>query len=155
MYTNRLIFMLPLTVVLTSILLIGLTAFSAEAAPQTNATRCRASTAEVTNGNDDGPGSLRFEIAVVQQCLGGDGTITFAPEMDGQTITLTSAIEITEQITVSAETPTTTRVNEHIEYTHPGGVKGILTRLFFGKPGLVGLFIYRKMITRWSLRGAA
>ena len=52
----------------------------------------------------------------------------------------------------SAETPATTRVNEHIEYTHPTGVKGILTRLFFGKPGLVGLFIYRKMITRWSLR---
>ena len=56
--------------------------------------------------------------------------------------------------TFSAETPTTTRIHEHIEYTHPDGWRGLLTRAFFGKPGLVGLFQYRKLITRWSLRNA-
>ena len=51
------------------------------------------------------------------------------------------------------ETPTTTRVNEHIEYEHPNGIQGIFTRLMFGKPGLIGLFTYRKLITRWHTRG--
>ena len=54
----------------------------------------------------------------------------------------------------SAESPTRTRIDEKIEYTHPNGWRGILTRLFFGKPGLIALFIYRQLITRWSLRGA-
>jgi ligand-binding SRPBCC domain-containing protein len=52
----------------------------------------------------------------------------------------------------SAESSGKTRIHEHIEYTHPGGVRGIFTRLFFGKPGLYALFTYRKLITRWSLR---
>ena len=52
----------------------------------------------------------------------------------------------------SAETPHITRIHEHIEYAHPTGWRGILTRLFFGKLGLYGLFQYRKLITRWSLR---
>lgn len=54
----------------------------------------------------------------------------------------------------SAESPTVTRIHEHIEYTHPSGWRGILTRLLFGKPGLIGLFQYRKMYTRWALRKA-
>ena len=54
--------------------------------------------------------------------------------------------------TFSAETPTTTCVHEHIEYTHPAGWRGLLTRAMFGHLGLVGLFQYRKLITRWSLR---
>lgn len=51
--------------------------------------------------------------------------------------------------------PNQTRVHEHVTYTHPTGWRGVLTRLFFGRPGLQGLFFYRKLVTRWSLRGAA
>lgn len=56
--------------------------------------------------------------------------------------------------TFSAESPSTTRIHEHIEYTHPAGWRGLLTRLMFGKPGLIALFQYRKLITRWSLRNS-
>src|SRR5262249_18377948 len=44
------------------------------------------STLMVTNNHDSGPGSLRAEIAAASS---GD-TIKFAPQLDGQTITLTS-----------------------------------------------------------------
>lgn len=40
------------------------------------------------------------------------------------------------------------RVNDHIEYQHHPGIKGLLTRLLFAKPGLQAMFTYRKMITR-------
>jgi ligand-binding SRPBCC domain-containing protein len=44
--------------------------------------------------------------------------------------------------------PGRTRVHEHIEYEYADGFKGILNRLMFGRPGLVGLFTARKLITR-------
>ena len=46
----------------------------------------------------------------------------------------------------------TTQVREHVVYSHPAGWRGLLTRLFIGKPGLTFLFTYRKMVTRWALR---
>ncbi len=47
-----------------------------------------------------------------------------------------------------AEGPQQTRVREQIDYTHPSGLKGIFTRLLFGKPGLLFLFSYRKRVTQ-------
>lgn len=51
----------------------------------------------------------------------------------------------------TAVSPTTTRVHEHIAYSHHPGLKGVLTRLLFAKPGLTFLFTARKFITRWHL----
>jgi ligand-binding SRPBCC domain-containing protein len=51
--------------------------------------------------------------------------------------------------TFRAEGENLTRVSEHIEYEHYGGLKGLLSRLLFPKPGLYLLFTYRKMVTRW------
>lgn len=51
----------------------------------------------------------------------------------------------------TAVSPTTTEIHEHIDYEHPDGIRGILTRLAFGKPGLYGLFTARKLITRYHL----
>ncbi|MEM7031381.1 MAG: cyclase [Chloroflexota bacterium] len=45
-----------------------------------------------------------------------------------------------------------TKVYDHIEYEHHSGLKGLLTRLLFPKVGLLGLFTYRKMVTRWGSR---
>lgn len=45
----------------------------------------------------------------------------------------------------------TTTVHEHIEYAHPAGLKGLLTRLLFNRPGLTFLFTYRKFITRYKV----
>jgi parallel beta-helix repeat protein len=50
----------------------------------------------VTNTKDGGPGSLRYEIAHADAQTGaykGEDTITFAPSLDGQTITL-SKVEL-------------------------------------------------------------
>lgn len=46
---------------------------------------------------------------------------------------------------------TTTQVSEHIQYEHPPGWRGLITRLLFGKPGLWVLFTYRQLITRWYI----
>lgn len=54
-----------------------------------------------------------------------------------------------------AESPTVTRIFEHIDYTYKPGWRGWLARLVFNKPGLYALFTYRKLITRWSLRRSA
>ncbi len=43
-------------------------------------------------------------------------------------------------------------VVEHIEYEHPAGVRGLLTRLMFSKPSLWGLFTYRRWVTRRGVR---
>ncbi|MBK8985730.1 MAG: hypothetical protein IPM39_06555 [Chloroflexi bacterium] len=53
--------------------------------------------------------------------------------------------------TFAAVTPTTTRVHEHIEYSHFDGRRGLLSRLLFAKPGLFLLFTARQLITRWHL----
>lgn len=42
-----------------------------------------------------------------------------------------------------------TKVYDHIEYEHHNGWRGILSRLLFPKIGLLGLFTYRKVLTRW------
>lgn len=46
----------------------------------------------------------------------------------------------------------TTRVNEHIEFEHKPGFRGLVTRLLFARPNLYVMFTYRKWITRRVLR---
>lgn len=53
--------------------------------------------------------------------------------------------------TFTAESETITRIREHIEYEHPSGLRGLFTRLLFGRPGLWALFTARKFITRRAL----
>lgn len=43
----------------------------------------------------------------------------------------------------------TAQIHEHIEYEYN---RGLLTRLLFGWLGLMALFTYRKLATRWALR---
>ncbi|MCA9928035.1 MAG: hypothetical protein KC419_06145 [Anaerolineales bacterium] len=52
----------------------------------------------------------------------------------------------------TAVSPTTTQIHEQIEYEHDSGLRGILSRLLFAKPGLFLLFTARKWITRFHLR---
>jgi hypothetical protein len=55
------------------------------------------STLTVTNNLDSGAGSLRAAIAAAQP----DDVIRFAPDLDGQTITLTSGeLDITQDLTI-------------------------------------------------------
>lgn len=49
----------------------------------------------------------------------------------------------------------TTEIHEHIEFEHKPGVWGLVTRLLFAWPNLFLMFTYRKLVTRWHLRGAA
>jgi len=44
-----------------------------------------------------------------------------------------------------------TQVQDRIEYQYHAGIKGILSRLLFSKPGLTALFTYRKWATRRAL----
>lgn len=44
-----------------------------------------------------------------------------------------------------------TLVSEAIEYEHPQGLPGLLTRLLFNPLGLTLLFKYREVVTRWFL----
>ncbi len=53
--------------------------------------------------------------------------------------------------TFTAVSETVTEIHEHIEYEYQGGWRGLVNRLMFGKPGLMGLFTARKMITRRQL----
>lgn len=46
----------------------------------------------------------------------------------------------------------TTRVHEHIEYRHRAGWWGFFTRIVFSKLMLWLMFVYRKWVTRISLR---
>jgi ligand-binding SRPBCC domain-containing protein len=55
----------------------------------------------------------------------------------------------------TAVAPTVTRVHEHIEYEHDRGLRGLVSRLLFAKPGLYFLFTARKLITRRRLRRQA
>lgn len=48
--------------------------------------------------------------------------------------------------------PHTTRVEDHIVYTHAEGIKGLFSHLMFSRPGLLYLFTARKYLTR---RGVA
>lgn len=45
-------------------------------------------------------------------------------------------------------TPSITRVEEHIEYSHAKGPRGWLSRALFSRPGLHALFAYRAFVTR-------
>ena len=54
--------------------------------------------------------------------------------------------------TFTAENEETTRVQEHIEFAHKPGLKGLLTRVLFAKFNLLLMFAYRKFATRWYLR---
>jgi ligand-binding SRPBCC domain-containing protein len=45
----------------------------------------------------------------------------------------------------------TTQIFEHIDYEYRSGIKGWLSRLIFGKLGLIGLFTYRQWATRRAL----
>jgi ligand-binding SRPBCC domain-containing protein len=45
-----------------------------------------------------------------------------------------------------------TEIQEHIEYEHKLGYRGLITRLLFARPNLYLTFTYRKMATRWYLR---
>ena len=49
----------------------------------------------------------------------------------------------------------TSRVDDHIEYEHHRGWRGLLTRLLFNPPALYLLFTGRKWLTRWHIRRAA
>lgn len=44
-----------------------------------------------------------------------------------------------------------TKIRESIQYKHPAGIRGLFTRLVFGKPGLWALFTYRRLATRRAL----
>lgn len=50
---------------------------------------------------------------------------------------------------------TLTQVDDHIEYDHHAGARGILSRLLFPKPSLFLLFTYRKAATRAMLEVTA
>ena len=45
-----------------------------------------------------------------------------------------------------------TEIREHIEYEHKPGPIGLVTRVLFAKPNLLGMFFYRSLVTRWHLR---
>lgn len=45
-----------------------------------------------------------------------------------------------------------TRISEHIQYRHPRGWRGLLSRLLFSRAGLFLLFTTRKWLTRWHIR---
>ena len=45
-----------------------------------------------------------------------------------------------------------TRVEEHIEYEHASGWRGLFSRALFAKPGLYMLFTARKMLTRHHVK---
>lgn len=45
-----------------------------------------------------------------------------------------------------------TRVNEHIDYRHRSGWRGLLSRIVFNGPGLHMLFAYRRLITTRALK---
>lgn len=45
-----------------------------------------------------------------------------------------------------------THIHEAIVYEHPASWRGLLTRLFFSKPGLHFLFLYRKWVTRRNVK---
>jgi ligand-binding SRPBCC domain-containing protein len=45
-----------------------------------------------------------------------------------------------------------TQIREHIEFEHKPGAIGIVTRILFAKPNLLGMFFYRSLVTRWCLR---
>ena len=45
-----------------------------------------------------------------------------------------------------------TSIHEKIEYRHPKGLRGLFTRVLFGRLGLLALFTYRKFSTRFALR---
>jgi len=46
----------------------------------------------------------------------------------------------------------TTQIYEHIEYEFQSGWRGLLTRILFGRLGLIALFTYRKWATQRALR---
>ena len=48
--------------------------------------------------------------------------------------------------------PDRTRVDDHIVYEHDSGMRGLVSRLLFARPGLLYLFTARKLLTR---RGVA
>ncbi len=52
----------------------------------------------------------------------------------------------------TAVNASTTRVREHIKYEHQTGWPGLLSRLFFNKPGLTMLFTARKLLTRYHIK---
>ena len=54
--------------------------------------------------------------------------------------------------TFTAINPNQTQINEHIEYRHPKGLRGLFTRLVFGKLGLLVLFTYRQWATKRALK---
>ena len=45
-----------------------------------------------------------------------------------------------------------TEIREHIEYEHKSGPIGLVTRILFAKPNLLGMFFYRSLVTWWHLR---
>ncbi len=45
-----------------------------------------------------------------------------------------------------------TQINEHIEYRHAKGLRGIFSRLVFGELGLLVLFTYRQWATKRALK---
>lgn len=47
-----------------------------------------------------------------------------------------------------------TEIREHIEFEHKPGLRGLITRLLFARPNLLGMFFYRSLVTRWHLRNA-
>lgn len=45
-----------------------------------------------------------------------------------------------------------TCIKDRVEYRHHPGIKGLFSRLLFGKPGLTALFTYRKWATQTALK---
>ncbi|MCB0026415.1 MAG: hypothetical protein KDE28_00820 [Anaerolineales bacterium] len=54
-----------------------------------------------------------------------------------------------------ANGPERTTVQEHVQYEHPAGFRGLLTRLLFNSASLYLLFTYRQIVTRLALRRQA
>lgn len=48
-----------------------------------------------------------------------------------------------------------TEIHEHVEYEHHAGPPGVLTRVLLSRLNLRLMFTYRKLVTRWHLRGDA
>ncbi|WP_145282575.1 SRPBCC family protein [Pirellulimonas nuda] len=49
--------------------------------------------------------------------------------------------------------PDQTRIDEHIDYQHRSGWRGLLTRVLFARANLSFMFAYRAWVTRRRLRG--
>ena len=92
---SQLSFSLVLALLLISILF---TVFIAQAQPIESPAPAPPNTYVVSNTNDSGEGSLRQGMDVIAD----GGTITFEPDLAGETITIVERLEVTKKMTIDA-----------------------------------------------------